>query len=396
MPNTLDPSLHGLDALSIPQIFAGCISNTQPSSSSAFAEALVSDDLQISEEGGDSALQNLVGDDAERTARAWADSGRGAEKLAVMEQFLTGNARQAVRRVLGLAPLPRGGGIERAVSMLQRIRDKQRIQVCRNGGPSSVVESDQETESQDSDAHVRTAKMLFGIAGNSQIVESREEAPGTVPASRVPTPPVSESGSPLVRGSFRHVTHADLSESPPQGGRALTTTDKRGARAVHFADSEPGYSPPSCLIAHASSPPSLTSPTRSRSPAYNTLGRRDQNSFLTQAKRQHPLSQSLSHSQSRSPSPPVTVHSKSGMTKRRKLERLSTVPAHEENATASPWKQTVSAGAENITPAVTGKDVDAENRKAHRRVLRARSRVIEEKLRRALLTPTPSPQDKVP
>lgn len=203
VPNTLDPSLHGLDALCIPNIFAGCLSNSRPSSSTAFAEALVGDDLEISEDGGDSALQNLVGDDAERTARAWADSGCGAEKLAVVEQFLTGNARDAVRRVLGLAPLPRDGkndGVERTVSILQRIRDKQRIHVCR-GGPSSAAESDQETESQDSDAHMRTAKMLFGLAGNSQSVESQrekesqDEGLATAPASRVPTPPVSECGS---------------------------------------------------------------------------------------------------------------------------------------------------------------------------------------------------------
>ncbi|KAN0128916.1 Beta-lactamase-like protein, partial [Lactarius tabidus] len=169
VPNTLDPSFHGLDALSIPNIFSGCISNSQTSTSSAFAEALVGDDLEIKEDGGDSALQNLIGDDADRTARAWADSGRGAEKLAVVEQYLTGPARDAARRALGLAPLPResnnnnnnNNGVERTVSILQRIRDKQRIQVCRRGAQSSVGESDQETESQDSDAHARTAKMLF-------------------------------------------------------------------------------------------------------------------------------------------------------------------------------------------------------------------------------------------
>ena len=55
-------------------------------------------------------------------------------RTAVVKQFLTGNARQAIRHALGLAPLPHDGGIERAVSMLRRIRDKQCIQVCRSGG----------------------------------------------------------------------------------------------------------------------------------------------------------------------------------------------------------------------------------------------------------------------
>jgi hypothetical protein len=305
VPNTLDPSLHGLDALCIPNIFAGCLSNPQPPSSSAFADAL-DDDLEITEDGGDSALQNLVGDDAERIARTWADSGRGVEKLAIVEQFLTGHntARHAVRRVLGLAPLPpRDAGVERAVSMLQRIRDKQRIQVCRGGQSSSVGESDQETERDDEDAHSRTARMLFGLTGGSveSQSQSQEEGPGTVPASRVPTPPVSECGS------SRHVTHSE----------------------TRFAEPGPP-SPSSRLIApHASSPPSLTSPIRS------TFGRGGdspqvglKNTPLTlRTKRQHPWSQSLSHSQS-----PPTIHLHT--LKRRKLSAADE-PAPAGNFTAA-------------------------------------------------------------
>ncbi|KAH8984460.1 beta-lactamase-like protein [Lactarius akahatsu] len=414
VPNTLDPSLHGLDALCIPNIFAGCLSNPQPPSSSAFAEALADDDLEIKEDGGDSALQNLLGDDAERIARAWADSGRGAEKLAVVEQFLTGTARHAVRRVLGLAPLPGddNDGAERAVSMLQRIRDKQRIQACR-GGRSSVGESDQETENGDSDAHARTAMLLFGLAGSSQMVESQcekesqEEAPGTVPASRVPTLLVSERGSQNA-GNTRHLTHLDL--SPPQE-RLLATKDGGGARAVHFADPQPWPSPSSRLVGHATAPPSLTSPSRSCSRAH-PFGRGEpplvdlENIPLTRTKRQQPLSRSLSQSQSQCSLPPVIhLHTSKPATKRRKLERLPTVPAHEDAPApmfASARKQAASAQAveaartENFTVAdpnthhmgKQGQDVGAENCKAHRRALRARSRVIEEKLRSALLAPT--------
>jgi hypothetical protein len=417
VPNTLDPSLHGLDALSIPNIFTGCLSNSQTSTSSAaFGEALVSDDIEIIEDGGDSALQNLIGGDAERIARAWADSGRGAEKLAIVEQFLTGPACDTARRALGLAPLPResnnnnNNGIECAVSILQRIRDKQRIQVCRRGAQCNVVESDQETESQDSDAHVRMAKMLFGLeAGTTDSQcekESREEGPGTVPASRVPTPPpVSECGSRLsvTRGSSRHVTRLDFSNL--QGRRSLRTEDMMGnARAVSFADSEPGLSPPTRIITHASSPPSLTSPIRSSSPVHRgdppPVGLK--HTPLTRTKRQHPLSQSFSSSQSQSQSQsPPTIHLnalKPSM-KRRKLERLTTVPAHED-APASPRKQVAPGGAENVTPAGLNANptvlvVDAENRKTHRSVLRARSRVIEEKLRRALLAPSSTPPEKV-
>ena len=388
VPNTLDPSLHGLDGLSIPNIFADCLSSSQSSSSSAFAEALVGDDIEIREDGGDSALQNLIGEDADRTARAWADSGRGAEKLAVVEQFLTGPARDAARRALGLAPLLRecpdnnsnnNNGIERAVSILQRIRDKKRIEVCRRGAHSSIGESDQETESQDSDAHARMAKILFGLAGgDTQIMES---------ASRVPTPSASE------RGCSRHVTQLDM--------RPLRAEDTRWA--VRFADSEPGPSHPSRLTTHASSPPSLTSPP--------SLNRGDSPLVpLARTKRQHPFSQSQSQSQSHSQSQtqsqsPSSINSnvQKPSTKRRKLERLSTVPVAHEDTPPLPRKQVLSmAGAENITPASLNSnptvilDVDAENRKAHRSVLRERSRAIEEKLRRALLAPSSTPPDKVP
>ncbi|KAI9430540.1 beta-lactamase-like protein [Lactarius indigo] len=402
VPNTLDPSLHGLDALCIPNIFAGCLSNSQLPSASAFAEALADDDLEIREGGGDSALQNLVGNDAECTAHAWADLGRGAEKLAVVEQFLTGTTRHAVRRMLGLAPLPRddNDGAERAVSMLQRIRDKQRIQACRGGQSSSAGESDQETESGDSDAHARTARLLFGLPGSSQSQEE-EEGPATVPVSRVPTPPVWERGSQhtIARGNSRNVTHPDLSSS-----QESTDKDAGDARAVRFADSEPRHSSSPRLVAHATSPPSLTS----SHPHAHPFGRGDpplvnlKNIPLTQTKRQHPRSQSLSQSQSQSQSPPPVIHSHASnpTTKRRKLERLPTVPAHVDGAPtsmlASPRKQAVAARTEHFTAAdlnihharKQGPDVDAENHKAHRRALRARSRVIEEKLRSALLVPT--------
>jgi hypothetical protein len=105
-------------------------------------------------------------------------------KLAVIEQFLTSPARDAARQELGLAPLPRksnnNNGIECAVSIPLRIRDKQCIQVCRRGAQNSVGESDQETESHDSDPHARMAKMLFGLeAGTTQIVNpSVRRSPG--------------------------------------------------------------------------------------------------------------------------------------------------------------------------------------------------------------------------
>jgi len=423
VPNTLDPSLHGLDALCIPNIFAGCLSTAQPPLSFAFTDALVDGNLEMIEGGEDSALQNLIGNDAERIARGWADSGRGAEKLAVVGQYLTGTARDAVRRVLGLAPLSReeNSGIERAVSMLQRIHDKQRIQACR-GGPNRVSQSDHVTESEDEDAHARTAMMLFGFAGTTQIVESQQEKksqkqqsrPATVPASRVPTPPVSERGFqhlPASRSS--HIIHS----GPSQGRGLVRIKDTRNACAELFARADARSSPSSLpvVVAHAPSPPFLASSARCRSSA-SSLGRGDpplvdlENIPPTNSKRQQPRSQSLSQSQSQSQSqcsaspPLIHAHIFKPATKRRKLER-QTVPLTFVDACASvsastPAQATQTALTENFT-APTGVnenemgrldlDVDAaENGRVHHRALRARSRVIEEKLRCALLAPAVS------
>ncbi|KAF8466527.1 hypothetical protein DFH94DRAFT_639281, partial [Russula ochroleuca] len=160
VPNSLDPSLHGLDALCVPNLFANCLS-TLPSFSSSFAGALLDGDIHVSEDHCDSTLQNLVGDGADSIAHAWAVSGRIVDKLAVMEPFLRGTARNIVRRILGVPPLPRekSDGNEGAVSILQRVRDRQRINACRAIVPDH--ESDRETESDDEDTHARTAKMLF-------------------------------------------------------------------------------------------------------------------------------------------------------------------------------------------------------------------------------------------
>ncbi|KAH9959524.1 hypothetical protein BGW80DRAFT_1183450 [Lactifluus volemus] len=171
VPNTLHPSFHGLDELCIPHLFADCLSS--PPSSLSFSADMEKGEMEINEDFNDAAIQNLIGDGADSIARVWADTGRSIDKLAVIEPFLRGKTRDVVRRTLGLPPVPdeNFNGDERAVSALKRIRDAQHIQAYRSSGG----ESDQETGSDDDDAHMRTAKALFGITGMSQIVDLKEK-----------------------------------------------------------------------------------------------------------------------------------------------------------------------------------------------------------------------------
>jgi hypothetical protein len=150
--------------------------------------------MEINEDFNDAAIQNLIGDGADSIARVWADTGRSIDKLAVIEPFLRGKTRDVVRRTLGLPPVPdeNFNGDERAVSALKRIRDAQHIQAYRSSGG----ESDQETGSDDDDAHMRTAKALFGITGMSQIVGPQGE-------ERMQT---SQSRHPLAEESVREDT----------------------------------------------------------------------------------------------------------------------------------------------------------------------------------------------
>ena len=426
VPNTLDPSFRGLDALCIPHLFADCLSSP-PSPPSSFVAALVVDDMEMNGDHDDDALQNLVGDGADIIARSWADLGRRDDKLAVIEPFLRGTAHDVFRRTLGLPSLPpeKSSGDERAISILQRMRDAQRIQACRGSGGAS----DQETESEDEDAHMRTARMLFGIAGMSQVagspgvpqeqmqafgsfksrcllLEERSGGAASVrevhPALRMPTPLASGYGSQQKtgEGTSRHGAGLNLAW--------LQTQPLHTNKDACLEETDPKLS----SVAHLSSPPSLASPARHRSHA---AGRDDlpltdlqnipftgtqQTYFQAQSRSQYP-----SASRSQSPSWPASlslIHSPSSNTavKRRKIERrLSLFPEDDVPKPVLISRRRV-ASTQVAEAARTGKSTDiaqeqdlavrTEISQARRRPLRARSRIIEEKLRRAL--PTPSPQ----
>lgn len=430
VPNSLNPSLRGLDGLCIPRLFANCLSSHSSHSFTSFADALVEGNIEIGEDNNDATLQNLVGDGADSIARTWADSARILDKLAVMEPFLRGKLRDVVRRTLGVPPLQteNGDGNGGAISILQRMRDAQRIESCR----VLERESDRETQSEDEEAHARTAKLLFGVSGRSQMADSQrtfrekihgcgsplgrrslieegssEDAPvpKVLHATRASTQQESECGSQhkAGKGTSRDRADSDLASLRTQLLNIMGTKDSRLKDADHKLS--PLFSP----VSHTSS---LLSSNRSCAASQD-----DELPLLDQlnipptgmgAKRRriqsHPRSQSRSSSPSRSPSrrSSTHLHFQSPVTKRRKIETWQDV--HYKSGVSTPGfafsKAAIATHSRGLGVIQVGKstnaasqpgstdtrcpDMDGEPRRAQRRALRARSRAIEEKLRHAL------------
>jgi hypothetical protein len=430
VPNSLDPSLRGLDELSVPHLFANCLSSPPSHSTDALVEGDIEISIETSEDHGDAALQNLVGDGVGGIARAWADSGRIMEKLAIMEPFLKGKKRNSVRKSLGVPPLQTKVGHENegAISMLQRMRDAQRVNACR----AIEYESDPETEREDEDRHAITAELLFGITERSQMVGSQGMSPGRIPspasppggrplfekgcsedppvpkvplAVRASTPLVSECGSHqnVGKGTSRRKTDPDLA-SPPR--RPLTCVGLRDTRITRLGDADRKPLSSSCATFNT---PSFASHISPASDHLHVTSRDDplladlQNIPCTGTKRRRfqPQSQSQTQYLSRSQSPVLgslpSSYLDSAM-KRRKVERWLDIHAGEDGPapTLVSAKEVVSY--QEVAPVQAGKDAarqtdrtgergpdfDEEARRARRRALRARSRAIEEKLRRAL------------
>lgn len=408
MPNSLDPSLRGFDALCIPNLFADCLSTLPSHVSSSFEEALVEGEFEINDDQCDTALQNLIGDGADRIAHAWAVSGRNLEKLTIMEPYLRGTARDAARRALGILPLPNRNNdkIKGAISILERTRDRQHINACR--GIVAEHESERETESEDEDTHATTAKLLFGVVARSQLATSQgtlhertpssrsprdmrplvEEGSGRdIPVPKVPptlhasTLPVSERGSlqKITGGTSRRRTNSDVATPQTQLLNDINTKDTRIIRPGN-TDHEPSSFRP---VIHTSSLSSLTSPARNQS---LSTGRHDQplmnlkNIPLTGKKRASvPLFPSSScekrskdekYLNTYADEHPVFASTKGEMTK------VSSVASMEGG-------QLTNDAPESGCTEERGPGVDEETSRFQRRALRARSRAIEEKLRYA-------------
>ena len=404
VPNSLDPSLHGLDALCIPNLFANCLSTLPSHFSSSFAEALLEGDLQVSEIHCESALQNLVGDGADSIAHAWAVSGRIVDKLAVMEPFLRGTARDIVRRTLRVPPLPRENidGNEGAESILQRARDRQRIDACR--ATVSDHESDRETESDDEDIHARTAKLLFGVAGKSQVVGSQgisqertrssksppdrrllvekrsgENTPNpkALPTLHASTPRVSECESQqnFAKGTARRRTNSDLASQQTRLKNIINMKDARMTTRLENTDDKHSSFR---TVTHTS----FTSLSSSAVNHPHSTGRHDP-----------PLTDLQSIPLTGTKRGSVHQYSSNPATKRSKVEKCLKAHTEEGPLLASPTSETANdrgvavmdSAPESGCLGERGPDIDGETRRFQRRALRARGRAIEEKLRQALV-----------
>jgi hypothetical protein len=408
VPNSLDPSLCGVDAVSIPYLFADCLS-TPPSHVPCFDEALIEGDVEASDDHSDSALQNLVGNGADTIAQAWAVSGRILDKFAVMEPFFSDTAREVVRHALGIPPLPDGNGENKgAISILKRMRDRQRINACR--ATAAEQEGDRETESEDEDIHARTAKLLFGVAARSQMVGSQGTSHERTPSSELPwdTRPFVHGGSgedafdPKVppalhastlpeleydfqqktaKGTFRRRANWDVASPQAQQINAINTKGTLMMRHWNVAHQLSSH----CAVAHASSHLSLASPardqplsTRRHDPPLTDL----QNIPLTGAKRASVQLYSSNPSKKRSKDEkwlddadqdPVLASS------RRDAANASGVASMEAG-------QLPGVASQSGFTREHGADADEETCQSQRHALRARSRAIEEKLRHALVS----------
>lgn len=408
MPNSLDPSLRGFDSLCIPNIFAGCLSTATSHVSPSFEEALVEGDIEVNDDNCDSALQNLVGDRADRIAHTWAVSGRNLNKLSVMEPYLIGTARDSIRRALGLPPLPdrNTGKIKGTISILERMRDRKRINTCR--GIAAEPESERESESEDEDTHARTARLLFGAAARSRMVNSQgishdrtlssqsprdirplvEEGSGKdIPDPQVSstlhtsTLPVSERGSQqkIAEGTFRHRTNPDVASPQTQ----LINTKGMAMMCPMNVDHKPSSFR---SVAHTSSFSSLASPAKNRP--------------LSTRQHDQPLVDLQNISLTGTKRVSLHLYSSSPSKKRKKNEKYLNIYADEHPmfATSKREKTNTSVVAsmqvEQLTDAAPqsgssgkrGPDVNDETRRSQRRALLARSRAIEDKLRYALVS----------
>ncbi|KAI0770085.1 hypothetical protein C8Q74DRAFT_1201832 [Fomes fomentarius] len=103
VPNTLDPTLKGLDAACIQNMFAGCLADDASPDL-----ALVDPDLRDVDAAlrdttiviEDVAFKNLEGESAKEIAEKWADSGRMRRKLLAMKDYLPAPHRRVVDEIL--------------------------------------------------------------------------------------------------------------------------------------------------------------------------------------------------------------------------------------------------------------------------------------------------------
>ncbi|KAJ3532022.1 hypothetical protein NM688_g7488 [Phlebia brevispora] len=180
VPNTLDPTLAGLDCASLPEMFAGCVSSETD---------MHSECLKIwIDRGKDVALENLEGAGALEIAQHWVDSGKPRRKLELLHKYLADVQKEYVEVILA-------GDKASAGSLQSQLREQAQTHLSQSSGSHLVTgeqaaqgvatlseteramariqeiprlvpagffdpPSDEESEDEE-DAHAKTAEFLF-------------------------------------------------------------------------------------------------------------------------------------------------------------------------------------------------------------------------------------------
>ncbi|KAK0189903.1 beta-lactamase-like protein [Armillaria mellea] len=148
VPNTLDPSLNGLDWTGIRNVFSSCLSSCESPTPATDDDIRPLSDLSHDEDGIDVAHKNLVGDEADEAANKWADGRGKRRKLEVLRSWL------------GLPPL-------REITTIYVDEESQ--------GYDSSSDAD--------DERGKTAHQLFAHQAGIQLVESQAGSSSLPPSS---------------------------------------------------------------------------------------------------------------------------------------------------------------------------------------------------------------------
>ncbi|KAG2344465.1 hypothetical protein BDR05DRAFT_910025 [Suillus weaverae] len=182
VPNTLVPALGGLDWTAMNAMFKECMAppiydrgDPIPNelNSSGIAHPSVLDLASLDLADTDSAMKNLVGDSAELEARKWADDGSMRRRLEVLRGWLGPKEKGIVDRALGHLPNSRsehGGSSPLSSSNNSALETPKRIPKSHMQLKRYVEDSDDSSDDDGSDAHAKTARLLF--AGDYSVEES--------------------------------------------------------------------------------------------------------------------------------------------------------------------------------------------------------------------------------
>ncbi|KZT09201.1 uncharacterized protein LAESUDRAFT_542480 [Laetiporus sulphureus 93-53] len=264
IPNTLDPTLKGLDWACIPQMFSGCFRSDDRHDAerdalvaNLKAKELVEALSATDQDDRDVALKNLEGEGALEVAMRWAENSKTKRKLEVMKEYLIGVERVLVDRILnGSHRGSRGAGSSDSKSPSQsrltgqgsannvaatrtfqgratRAETERAMALLRPNIPRRPYQSDEDTEDSDAeDERGRTAHYLFaeqaGVFSDHPLNVSEDTSPLISPVRKSPaaaqdaltqTPARSSERPPLTPESPHTPTGKEpekLSASPMQ------------------------------------------------------------------------------------------------------------------------------------------------------------------------------------